>query len=280
MKSEHRHELKENELAEWVAGFPQWLKHHQKTIIYVSVFVILIGGYWLWYRYQKNVIAVRQEAEFSAIFGQLSRMKQNTVEGISQGQDLSANLTSIAEQFAQAAQSARTPQNGALALIEQADIIRMQLHYMFRTPDAQTKTTQLNKAKDIYNQALAKLDTDGPQSGYQLSPTLAASAKFGIGLCEEELGNFDEAKKIYSEIVSNPDLQAAPAASQANLRLAVMDDYKKEVAFQPAPVTPPIIKFQPDSNQPPTFLIGQANTTPVQTPAVQQVNLPGEMNKP
>ncbi len=33
MKSEHRHELKTNELAEWIANFPTWAKENAKVLI-------------------------------------------------------------------------------------------------------------------------------------------------------------------------------------------------------------------------------------------------------
>ncbi len=31
MKAEHRHELKTNELADWIVHFPQWFKENQTT---------------------------------------------------------------------------------------------------------------------------------------------------------------------------------------------------------------------------------------------------------
>ena len=45
MKAEHRHELKTNELAQWIANFPNWAKENLRMIIYVSVvLILLIGG--------------------------------------------------------------------------------------------------------------------------------------------------------------------------------------------------------------------------------------------
>jgi len=143
MKPEHRHELKENELAEWVTNLPQWFKQNQRIIIYVSIFVVLIGGYWIWYRYQKNVIAVRRDAEFAQLFSRLSATKQQILSSHASGLDISPELKNIAQQFAVASQNARTPQSSALALIEQADTLRTQLLYMFREPDLQTRTAQL-----------------------------------------------------------------------------------------------------------------------------------------
>ena len=61
MKSEHRHELKTNELAEWLNNFPQWAKQNYRTIIYVTVVVVAIIAAYFWKNYQKNVVAVRKQ---------------------------------------------------------------------------------------------------------------------------------------------------------------------------------------------------------------------------
>ena len=55
MKSEHRHELKTNELAEWIGNLPQWARENRRMIIYVSVVAVLVIGSASWYWYNKNV---------------------------------------------------------------------------------------------------------------------------------------------------------------------------------------------------------------------------------
>jgi len=61
-----------------------------------------------------------------------------------------------------------------------------------------------------------------------------------------------------------------------------MDDYKREVVFIPPPVEPPSITVQQiDPNLPlSSFTIPQVNIAPVNVPALLEVNLPGETNKP
>ncbi|MBA7624503.1 hypothetical protein ES703_31912 [subsurface metagenome] len=44
MKSKHRHDLKTNELAEWIGNLPQWARENHRTIIYVSVVAVLVIG--------------------------------------------------------------------------------------------------------------------------------------------------------------------------------------------------------------------------------------------
>ena len=62
-----------------------------------------------------------------------------------------------------------------------------------------------------------------------------ATVKLSFGLCEEELGNFAEAKKIYRDIVADPSLEGAAAVASAKLRLKTMDDYKKKIVFAKTP---------------------------------------------
>jgi len=44
MKAEHRHELKTNELAEWIANLPQWARDNGRMVIYLSVVAVLVIG--------------------------------------------------------------------------------------------------------------------------------------------------------------------------------------------------------------------------------------------
>ena len=44
MKSDHRHELKTNELAEWLRNLPEWTKENLVTIIIVVVVVAVLVG--------------------------------------------------------------------------------------------------------------------------------------------------------------------------------------------------------------------------------------------
>ena len=56
MKSEHRHELKTNELAEWLGNLPKWTSENLTTILVVLV-VVVVGITILFLRsYNKNVV--------------------------------------------------------------------------------------------------------------------------------------------------------------------------------------------------------------------------------
>ena len=109
---------------------------------------------------------------------------------------------------------------------------------------------QTNKAKDSYATALAKSSTN---------PTVAAAAEFGLGLCEEELGNFDQARKIYREIASNTEYQGIVTVAQAQRRVNTMADYRQKIAFKPDPNPEPIAASQPAEVKIPTNIIPAFN---------------------
>jgi hypothetical protein len=132
----------------------------------------------------------------------------------------------------------------ALALIKRAEALRAELHY--GTVEEQYLISQTNLAKASYTQALEKCSTN---------PSLAAAAKFGLGLCAEELGDFDQARQMYSDITANLEFEGTVAVVQAKRRLETIADYEQKVVFKPAPkpVEPskPVIQIKPaDANLP------------------------------
>jgi tetratricopeptide (TPR) repeat protein len=114
----------------------------------------------------------------------------------------------------------------ALALIKQGEALRMELHYRPASVSQDDLKAQINLAKESYLRAFQKAQGD---------PSLAAMAKYGLGLCEEELGNFQEAEKIYREFAADPQFEGTATAAAVKFRLETMAEYKEPVAFEPAP---------------------------------------------
>ena len=79
MKTVHRHDLKTNELAEWIANLPQWARENRTTIIYVSVVAVLVAGSALWYWRKKNVGSVQEQLEFTNLVARLSQNKMQVL---------------------------------------------------------------------------------------------------------------------------------------------------------------------------------------------------------
>jgi len=273
MKSEHRHELKTNELAEWLGNLPQWTKENMTTILVIVAVVVAGAAFLFWRNYNKNVVQVRGHLEFSNLLDQLSAGKMQVLNAQGQGQDLSFILLQPANSLGNFAQNTSNNRMAALALIKQAEALRTELHYRPGPISEQDLTNQINEAKAAYAGAVEKSSANA---------SLKATAEFGLGLCEEELSNFQEAKKIYKSIVANADYEGTVANAEARNRLETMDDYRQKVVFKPAPepaaatqpnvqvnpfnpdqssVTQPTIQMQPVDITVPATLPNDTNTT-------------------
>ena len=225
MKSDHRHELKTNELAEWLSNLPLWARENRITIICVSVLIIGVATFYIWRSYSQGVVA-RKQLELTETIGRLLDGKRQILQAQAQGRDLSFILLQPADNLRIFAQNTGDDQMAAFALIEQAEALRTELHYRQGKVPAQEAAAQFKQAKTSYAQALERCSAN---------PSLTAMAKFGLGLCEEELGNFEVAEQIYRDVSENSDFEGTVAAAQAEMRLEAMDDYKQRITFRPAP---------------------------------------------
>jgi tetratricopeptide (TPR) repeat protein len=237
MKPEHRHQLKTNELAEWIVNFPQWAKENATTIIYISVLAAVVAGIYFWKVYEKRAVSDREQLEFTNFISQISQGRTQILQAQAQGVDTSYTLIQAADNLQTIAQNVKDEQMAALAMIKEAETLRMELHYRFGSISSADLTAQINRAKDSYTKAIEKSSTN---------PSLTATAKLGLGLCEEELGNFEQARQIYSEITANADFESTVAAAQAKQRLLTMADYQQKVVFKPSPKQAPAESIQPD----------------------------------
>jgi tetratricopeptide (TPR) repeat protein len=271
MKSEHRHELKTNELAEWLGNLPQWTKENLTTILVILAVVVVGVTFLIWRSYNKNIVQVQEHLEFSNLLNQMSAIEGQIPGAQAEGRDLSATLIPAADSLGSFAQNTSNSQMAALALIKQAEALRTELHYRLGLISAQDLTGRINQAKTAYTEAIQR------SSG---NATLKAAAEFGLGLCEEELGKFEEAQKIYQGIVANDDFEGTISKAAAKHRLEIMADYEQNVVFKPAPVpVPPAAAFQPtiqmqpiDFNLPPETMlpinVNQESPPPVILPEV------------
>ena len=236
MKAKHRHELKTNELAEWIANFPQWVKKNVKTIIYTTACLAVLITAYLYYDYNKNVATPQKLFEFTGTIAELPKSKAKLLQAQAQGQDYSLKLLQLADELQIRAIDTQTDTAAALAMIKRGQALRMDLHYRVHSASDDEIVIQINKAKASYNEALIKAKGN---------PSLTAMAKLGLGLCEEELGNFQNAEKIYNDIANDSSLDATTAKTQAQLRLKTMSDYLQKVVFKEPP-EPSIEMIEPE----------------------------------
>lgn len=267
MKSDHRHELKTNELADWLSNLPEWTKENLTTIILVVVLLSAGVGFYLWRSYNRGVAQNRQHVEFTGLLNQIAAGKMQIVQSQSQGKDQSFMLLQPANSLETFAQNTKNSRIAALALIKRAEALRAELHY--GTVQKDYLTSQTNLAKASYEKALQKCPED---------PSLAAAAKLGIGLCEEELGNFEQARQIYQDVATKSEFADTVAAVQAKRRLVAMADYERQVVFKSKPA-PPVAAAEPNA-APQAASAPIVQILPADTNSVMGASRPAEVNKP
>jgi tetratricopeptide (TPR) repeat protein len=273
MKSEHRHELKTNELADWIAHFPEWAKENRTTIAAVAVVVVVAVIVYFWSFYRRDVVSVQRQTRLTNLLTQAQQQTNEIARAAMENTDQSYVLLPIAEDLQEFARSASDADVAALALIKRAETLRAELHYRVADISAEELASQIEKARVSYQQALERNPS---------SPTLAAAAQFGLGLCEEELGHFEKAAEIYRQTAEKPEYAGTAAQAAAASRLQVMDDFKTQVVFKPAPPPPapkaqaPVIQFGPrDANAPTVAPLPEDVNV---GPALPEVG-PGEANE-
>jgi hypothetical protein len=251
MKSDHRHELKTNELADWLTHFPQWAQENRTTLIGASVIIVLVIAVYFVRFYRKDIVEVRHQVQLTNLVIQVPAQKRSIAQAASQGTDQSIALLPVAQDLQGFATSTGSDRMGAMALIKRAEALRAELHYRLADASSDDVAKQIAQAQSSYEQALQRAGSNA---------TLAAMAEYGLGLCDEELGHFDKAKEAYRAVAENPDYEGTAAQAAAAHRLTTVDDYQGTVVFKPAPqrkpeaASMPNIQIGPDAvNNPITF---------------------------
>ena len=109
----------------------------------------------------------------------------------------------------------------------------------------QEKLIQLEQARQLYDSALKRAGNN---------PTLIGQAKFGIALCLEEKGQFDEAENMYRDLSLNEAYKGTTIVEQAKHRLFAIDVLKPKISFKaseqttPADTAVPVIKIRQDAD--------------------------------
>ncbi len=241
MRSDHRHELKTNELADWIMNFPEWASENRTSLIgAAAVILVALLIYFLSF-YRQNIVSARNQVRLTNLVEQVPQQMNRVAQAAMQNNDETYVLLQSQQDLLDFAQKSSNSNMAALALIQRGAAIRAEVHYRLNEVSRDELATQMGKAKDSYQQALDRKPS---------SPALAAAAQYGLGLCEEELGNFDQAAAIYREVAEKVDYAGTTAQAEAAYRLKIMDDYKTAVVFQPAPPKPvqataPTVQLKP-----------------------------------
>ncbi len=225
MKSKHRHELKTNELADWIKHLPEWIQDNAKTIGIVAAVLVITAAVAWWYNYNTHILSTQEKHRLTHLLAQVVATQARAAEGSMQGNDISNILTQPADDLASFARSSPDDTMAALAYIKRGEVMRAELHYRFNLLDKATIAARMEQAQKSYQQALEHAGSN---------PSLKALALFGIGLCAEEIGDFNEAKAQYQAVVNDPVLAGTVAVEVARDRLHTFHAYQDVIVFKPA----------------------------------------------
>jgi len=222
MKSERRHELATNELADWIIHFPQWYKENQTTIIVGAIIIAGLIVYTIFFYSKQGDVWEQKQSMTTALLEQLTWQRETVLAGKVQGLGVSDIFLNTAGSLQSAAAETDNPLLSAFAMIKRAEALRTELHYRPKAAEADVQRYQLEQAKTVYEQAFEKAKD---------SPEVAAMAEYGIALCLEDMGDFAGAKELYEKIADSPQYQGTSFDTRAKFRAQVISDYQEKVFF-------------------------------------------------
>ena len=96
--------------------------------------------------------------------------------------------------------------------------------------------SRIKDAKEAYELAIAKAGDNA---------NLSAKAQFGLGLCAEELADYDDAQNIYKKVIDSEAYSATVFPTQAQARLNNIEENRAEFVFVDAPKPEPVPEILP-----------------------------------
>lgn len=230
MDSDHRHELKTNELADLLTHFPQFLKRNANTLIGLALIIIGLVTWPLLSKMSRE----KELAEDTRVSQSIQMLGQDIGAALQALQNnpeqLNSALNTIlanAEALLDLSAETDNPNLSALASIKAAQAIRTELHLRNNQVSAETVNEQTQKAQEAYEKAAQKAT----------QPSLQAMAQFGIGLCAEERGQAEQARDIYNDIVANEAFEPTVFPKMAQLRLDTLEENTESFTFADIPET-------------------------------------------
>jgi predicted negative regulator of RcsB-dependent stress response len=204
MKSERRHELKENKLAHELGTIRQFLTKYSNWIIGAVTAAVVVWAIFHYYTTRRDNTIAQQQAKFDSIMQQLGDPAQ-------QQQQL-ADLGDLAEH-------ARDPLLAERASLEAGNLYAgMYLQGLLEAkPDRSLREMRQN-AQQCYQRVLDN----------SRQPLLQAQAHLGLGILAEDARDMDAARKEYTTVAGLVKSQY-PVAQEAQWRLTQLDQWKPEV---------------------------------------------------
>lgn len=260
MDSEHRHELQENDLAEFLANFGSWWKKHGNTTIIV---VLIISAYIAGKRWYDHSKAQAHEAAWSELAIQSS---PESYELFAKGQSdpvirALAYLRAADQMLSLAAQTPEEPtdkdQTDPLTPKDTPDQNNTDDALNGTAPDL-TREQVLDRAASLYQKVVEQVE---------VHPVYRFNALLGLAAVAEGAGQWPEATRYYNLLLEEAGSGYESIASQARVKLAMLDQITTPIEFAPDP-TPPTAETQPAANKDATDNLTQPLATPIIEPGL------------
>lgn len=234
MKSEHRHELKTNSLAEALSNLPQTLKTHGNKILTVLAVVLLIIAGVRYKRSQDEAARAQVRQSLAAawtILGNIQGVREPSV--LEQAEN---DVKSAAQNVIETADASDHP------LLASAYQALGQLYWTLATqsplattqPATQPSTRPTNYL-EMSEQAYTRILTD-----FSDQPQAVITAHLALAAIAEEKRNWDLARQHYQQVIESAE--ALPTDKRlAENRLAGLKELQTPLLLIPAsqPVNPP-----------------------------------------
>ena len=213
MDADHRHELKENDLAEFITNFGSWWSKHGTTLL---IAVLVIAAVLVGKRFVESRNAAVQEEAWS---------------------DLA--LASSPESYRAVAQSHSLQTVQALADLRGADLWLEKAVAPAPLPkeEAAADTPETTASASITQQALdeAALAYERVANDSQAHHVFKLNAHLGLAAVAEGREDWAQAHKQYTRVIEQAGTGYEAIAAQAKARMAQLDRLKNPVVFGPDP---------------------------------------------
>jgi tetratricopeptide (TPR) repeat protein len=266
MKSEHRHELKTNDLAKSLLTFQDYAKEYGGRVI-LGVLIVILGIFLIVQRMgSSRSQAAKSQDDLAYARTMIDRLGHATVGPDGRVSVRPAEVENVREVLSRVRDKASDKNVLAAATVAQGDYCWAMANY----PDVPAAATQpslrpekdrgelLKEAQAAYQQALTE---------YPDQTISAIAAHFGLAAISENLRNWDEAKRHYEAVkaMSTADDEFKAYADDKLKRLEAMRQpmlvgLVAEKIELPKPLTPP-------STAPATSM--PADTTPIKLPTTK-----------
>jgi len=201
MKSERRHELHQNDLAQWLGKVADWAKKHinQLTAVVLGVAVIFVAWVWI-----SRHLSSRQDEVYENYRDALMQSDSTS--------DQISRLEKVADQD-------RNKFLAAAANLNLGDLYAVQVTIGSGKVDSDQNKESLAKATAYYKTVIDKYSDQKP---------MVAMAYVGLGTLAEDAAKWDEAKAMYEKAQSTAP-EGYPVLYRAKQALARLDQVKVPV---------------------------------------------------